>query len=361
VRNLGADVPLPWTFTPTLTLGGEDEGPQSFFQIGPASVTTDPAGNIYILDRGNHRIVIFDDAGNHLRTLGRQGGGPGEFQMYPNTITVAADGSINVLDMGKQGLVRFAADGSVLPTRRVEATFPRGYAFMGEKLLLHTDAFGADAENPHERITSMGAEGDTATIVAFPVPPSRPVDFGCVKIGGMPLIFAPSIAWTTADSRLLVSFGADYAIDLYDGGRRTSSIRRNLPPRPATRELAMREAGDDFKITFGSGGECKVPAEKVVSEQGFAEFLPAIKRIKTAPDGTFWVQRFAVKGENAPVDLFSPDGEYLGTLAAGAPFPAAFLPDGRVAAIEKDELDVERVVVYRVGRGEAHAPALPAR
>src|SRR5690625_4437409 len=102
VTNRGADFTRDWPFTPTLTLGGEDEGPESFFGIGPTNIAADHTGNLYIMDSGNHRIVIFDEAGNHLRTLGRQGSGPGEFQMWPQGITVAADGTINVYDYGKR-------------------------------------------------------------------------------------------------------------------------------------------------------------------------------------------------------------------------------------------------------------------
>jgi hypothetical protein len=31
--NLAPDTPLNWTFTPTLTLGGEQEGPESFYSV----------------------------------------------------------------------------------------------------------------------------------------------------------------------------------------------------------------------------------------------------------------------------------------------------------------------------------------
>lgn len=128
IDNRGPDLPLPWAFTPTLTLGGEDEGPESFFQLGQTSVAADMDGNLYIMDAGNHRIVVFDEAGNLLRTLGRKGGGPGEFQMWPRGITIANDGSINVFDAGKRGLVRFAADGAPLQTRRIERGRISAYA-----------------------------------------------------------------------------------------------------------------------------------------------------------------------------------------------------------------------------------------
>lgn len=49
------------------------------------------------------------------------------------------------------------------------------------------------------------------------------------------------------------------------------------------------------------------------------------------------------------IDLLTPDGRYLGTFAAEATtMPSAFGPDGLVAFVERDELDVPTVVVRRL-------------
>lgn len=348
ITNHGADFLLDWTFTPTLTLGGEDEGPEAFFNIGLSSVAADADGNLYIMDAGNHRIVIFDEAGNHLRTLGRQGGGPGEFQMWPSGITIAHDRSINVYDIGKQGLVRFDPAGNPLQTRRIEGGQIRSYALLSDGIAIHVDHHFDSVAS--DRIQTITDAGDTTTIISVARPPLKPVDFGCVRISGMATIFAPSLQWDALDDQIFINPAADYVIDLYDGARLAASIRRDLPPRPATRELALRQVGEDFKVGLGAAGECKVPAARVVEEQGIADVIPAISRIRVAPNGTIWVQRYAIRGEIAPIDIFSPDGEYLGTLPEGAPFPAAFLPEDRIAAIEKDEFDLQRVVVYHIDR-----------
>ncbi len=73
VINRGADRPLAGTFTPRLTLGGKDEGPESFFRVGRGRAGVDAAGNIYVLDFDAKRVVIFDSTGKHLRSLGREG------------------------------------------------------------------------------------------------------------------------------------------------------------------------------------------------------------------------------------------------------------------------------------------------
>ncbi len=58
-----------------------DEGMNSIEQAFyiPADIEIDKQGNVYILDRGNNRIQVFDSMGNYMRTIGRAGKGPGDF------------------------------------------------------------------------------------------------------------------------------------------------------------------------------------------------------------------------------------------------------------------------------------------
>ena len=66
-------------------------------------------------------------------------------------------------------------------------------------------------------------------------------------------------------------------------------------------------------------------------------------------DGHIWVLR---RGDDpvsdGPIDVLTPDGRYPGSYPAGATtLPDAFGPDG-LAFIERNELDVETVVVRRL-------------
>ncbi len=63
----------------------------------PEDLAVDKAGNIYILDSGNHRIQKFSPDLKYLMTFGRKGQGPGEFN-YPRSLDVDSEGNIYVLD-----------------------------------------------------------------------------------------------------------------------------------------------------------------------------------------------------------------------------------------------------------------------
>jgi DNA-binding beta-propeller fold protein YncE len=71
---------------------------------GPANVTVDASnGDIYIADGyGNHRIVVFDANGSYLRQWGSRGTGPGQFGAtgggHPHCVVQAVDGLLYVCD-----------------------------------------------------------------------------------------------------------------------------------------------------------------------------------------------------------------------------------------------------------------------
>jgi DNA-binding beta-propeller fold protein YncE len=71
---------------------------------GPANVSVDPAnGDIYIADGyGNHRVVVFDKTGRFLRQWGSTGTGPGQFGAtgggHPHCVVQSPEGLLYVCD-----------------------------------------------------------------------------------------------------------------------------------------------------------------------------------------------------------------------------------------------------------------------
>lgn len=355
VWNRGADLPLDWSFEPQFRIGGEDKGPESFFQLRPGTIRADADGNLYIFDMGNSRIVVFDPEGKHLRTFGRQGGGPGEILRPGGGIAIEPDGSVSVFDFGKVGFVRFDADGRPLDEWRIGAYPDRGrYEFVDGGILFQASVFNETRDGLDNHLILMTEPDDSTILAHFPPQPVRPVTFAScgISIGGMPKLFAPAPIWAARGGRVATNVRAEYVIDLYEVDRVVASVRRDLVPRPATQALARREfdeGGWRIGILGAPGGGCTVPVDEVIAEQGVADVIPTIGEIAIAPDGTLWVRRRVSRGEEAPIDIISPDGVYLGTLPPGTPFPSDFLPDGRIAVLEEDELEVQYVVVYRVG------------
>jgi hypothetical protein len=84
----------------------------------------DPAGNTYISDGYiNSRVAKFDKDGNWVRSWGEPGSGPGQFNT-PHSIAVDANGNVYVADRGNRRIQVFDGDGKVL--RQITIDVPVG-------------------------------------------------------------------------------------------------------------------------------------------------------------------------------------------------------------------------------------------
>jgi hypothetical protein len=105
VTHLGPIGPLFTCGTFLTTWGSFGTGDGQF--NSPVGVAVGPAGNVYVVDQGNHRIQKFDNTGTFLTTWGSKGTGDGQFEV---PWAVAVDGSGNV----------FVTDGEESPVQRVQ-------------------------------------------------------------------------------------------------------------------------------------------------------------------------------------------------------------------------------------------------
>ncbi len=78
-------------------------------QIGNAGV--DAQGNVYVLDTQLAQVQVFAPAGKHLRTLGREGEGPGEMRR-PVHFDVRPDGSVAVVQPFPGKIITLKPDGT---------------------------------------------------------------------------------------------------------------------------------------------------------------------------------------------------------------------------------------------------------
>ncbi|MGH7552736.1 MAG: 6-bladed beta-propeller, partial [Longimicrobiales bacterium] len=90
---------------------GKEEGESWEMLSNVQAVTFDRQNNLYVMDSGNFRVLVFDARGKFLRQVGKQGNGPGELT-FPLGIALAPDGNIVVADMGRGGFTIFKPDGS---------------------------------------------------------------------------------------------------------------------------------------------------------------------------------------------------------------------------------------------------------
>jgi hypothetical protein len=224
------------------------------------------------------------------------------------------------------------------------------------RLLFRTRHYrqGASGDGYRFRLSLIGV-ADTALIAETPVGSTfsassdgrgRPT---ARTLG--PTIFAPDLRWHAHSSGIAANSKAGYVVKVYAApGRLVRSIRRPGLGRPATRDDALAWAAANPIVLQREDAECQIPPDELVDKMGFADSVPAIADVALAPSGELGVRRWAPTAPSGPIDVHDETGVYVGTLPRESPFPLHFLPTGEPLFAERDENDVETLVVAVVRR-----------
>jgi hypothetical protein len=197
--------------------------------------------------------------------------------------------------------------------------------------------------------------------------PAREAGRGAGAALGAARAFEPQLySAVLPDGSLVLSDSTAYALKVIgpDGGVR-GVFRRPLRPRPVTaamqraereRRLAeLTSGGARLMMDRGGGaGPSAQQIEQMVRENlealQFYPELPVVAGLAAGWTGKIWVERTPASGNgNGPVDVLGTTGEYLGTIGPEGPqIPDAFGPNGLVAYVERDPLDVVSITVRRL-------------
>ncbi len=107
---------------------GQGEAPEAFW--GPRDVEVDSTGQVFVVDTGNKRVVIFDADGNFVTQFGSVGMALGQFD-EPVGITLNREDRVFIADTWNQRIQIFekGEDGNYLPVKEWEV-----YAWFGDSL-----------------------------------------------------------------------------------------------------------------------------------------------------------------------------------------------------------------------------------
>ena len=231
------------------------------------------------------------------------------------------------------------------------------------------------------RLALGGEEVEADTVVEAwqpPRPETDEPDLPDVQVGGRTVDIAAFVAQSAGPAQfeptLLVGVLPDggtvhsdssaYALKLTppDAGEVARIITRPLHPRPVTPEIEEvmtqrleeqreeRGVGQQKFIEIRGPGGTSQTMSYERPEPSFYPEIPVLADLATTWEGRIWVRREREELDGGgPIDVLSPDGRYVGTFPEDATeVPDAFGPDGLVAFIELDDLDVAHVVVRRL-------------
>jgi streptogramin lyase len=313
VANPGAgrwDSASAWRLVEEWRIGSaEGAGPEVFASI--ADVAVDAYERAFVLDRRANEVRVFDAAGQHVRTFGRKGQGPGEFK-DPIALALGPDGRLWVVDPGNGRFVVFDTAGRFLEThRRASSSYAMpwkgGFDTVGR---LYDHSFVWQRGGPVRHVlVRYGA--DLGPVDTVWLPSYRPAVFEIVgenTRSAYSVPFSPRLAWTF-DHQGYVWYGVTDRYRIYQrrlDGEIVRVIDKGFTPVPVTageREEAIAKL-ERFRRQGGKVDESRIPDTK-----------PAFSDLWVDDHGYLWVAPTVPPGSPRALDVFDPDGVYLGRLA----------------------------------------------
>ena len=332
------------------------EGPEEFLFERIVSVARDQDANLIVADAGWYQVRVFDAAGNHVRTMGGQGEGPGDFVNLGGAWPRAGGGVI-VVDAFLQRVSEYGPGGELERVAKLRdagspVTF-RSWGLAGPESLLGSATHpstpglspGEIARSPvlFVRHGLDGAIIDTVSRFPGEAGGVAGADGDVIHIMSLPFSAAPAAAGTT--DAVATTGGATYEILLFDlGGTLRRIVRLATAPPDRTEEHLLALVPDDRMRALYE--QLPLPAA-----------LPGYVKLVFADTGELWAQRYLVTGTPlSQWDVFHPDGQYLGRVEIPASFRVHAVSDGQLLGVQVDELEVERVQLRDLIRDGAPQP-----
>jgi hypothetical protein len=314
-----------------------DEKNESYFLPGWVTICIDDQGKIYACDAGNRRVQVYDRNGVFVRTLGRQGQGPGEYA-YPSSVHIDDAGNIYV--RSSRSLVVFGPDGLFIKNVPLK-TFLSALILGPGGTIVGTTQPNPKAEGgPKNELVQLSPDGDLqrkiAQFPAYGVSKGQLLDHWYT--GG--ISFCPQ----SKDS-LFYGFSLEYEIHAVDSEGRMllafSKAEKAQEIKTEERDLT-REKG----IYAWSGmGDPKT------ADLGMPDHRPFFWDFLSDDLGRLYVVRFRPITEKdiaaRDIDVFSKDGLYLYRLAW--PFIPEVIKGGFLYEVRQDEdAGLTRIIRHRI-------------
>jgi hypothetical protein len=367
---------------------GEDTGAEEYLFGEVSELAVDRDGSIFIFDRQAPALRKYDANGRFVRTFGRSGQGPGEYR-NAGGLALLRDGRVLLWDGANWRFNVYAPDGAVLPAWPTPSGTAGGSIGTSRALMVDTsgrivylnrtlfsrepglrnsrrvwiryrddgtplDTIDAPSFlDPSAALTATSSSGRSSTSTSVPYHPQRRQamsPFGHL-VSGLP---------------------SRYAFEIHRDGGAVTSVRREVPPTPVTRQErdsarnAVIERMRQVNPSWSWNGP-EIPRNK-----------PAYEQLYTGDDGRIWVALVAEQSEGGPFrammgggaggppgvqqrpatarpeprpalyDVYEPDGTYLGQVRVPAGFRSFVRRGNHVWGVEIGDDDVPRVARYRI-------------
>ena len=344
-------------FIPELTID-ETFLPENTFFESAFNIKCDKDGYVYICDYKANNIKIFDSSGRFIKTIGKEGQGPGEFNR-PYDIAVT-DERLIIWDIGNRRLDALTKDGEFIKSMPISIydgwpqmirSLPNGdIAIASEKPYFgqsdkpqdySIDIYSPDLEKKKRIYTQQIWRNK------YVIKENRATN--------VPIPFSPRVYWDVSPTgKIVIGYSKNYEIKIYGiDGEKISSFSHAYTPEKITNEDKKR-----FFASIGSfsGGEGKQGADDfIVKNTEFPKFKPAFQQIKVDSEGNILVMCYK-KNRNEEglfFDAFDSRGNFLGNVQINGEirFPYYSVIRNRIFWRQKtDDKGLIKIFKYRISK-----------
>jgi len=320
---------------------GVADAPEEAMLAGTSSVVVDADGVVYLLDRGNHRLVAFNPDGSVRWSQGREGEGPGEFQNAFGLVP-GPENDLLVVNQSGQRWERWSYDGELLAS--YDAGRIEGAGFFLSPLGFHNDqpiaSSSAMNEEP-QRFMRVNLDALAVVDTLF----ARPLGFE------LPEFFGYGVSTRLEGDRLWVADGTSYVLEEYTlDGRLVRQIERTdesglLPPGMYAGEQSARMSTfSRLSTPLRLGDHLLVHSYWPTNLTDPDAHVRRQAREQDVPEVTY----------DAALDLFTAEGQLRGRIhyqdmqTAAIGRPMAVGPDGKLYTTTADPFPQVRRYAVRI-------------
>lgn len=295
-----------------------------------------PNGNYLVLDEQAHEIMVFSPEGLLVRTIGREGAGPGEIN-GASELEVTEDGQIWVVDYGNLRITRWDSDGELLGSKRLgdllgsSPGWPHELVINEAGVFLKTSQFMAG-----QPIQVFQLDGDltgiTDTLAVFvPTDEGPSCHFCAISVSPSGRVYGP-----VGDTSAVVS-------ELGRGGGQVSTVQLEGVP-------AARRSEEELDRLRDAMGRFPIPEGVTVPEPQFSPFKPRFGRhaIGFGSDGAMWLAPKVEHGASTTFYRFDLAGRYMASEAVDEYLDGFKLRGSKLMGIGETEFGEPVLRVYEV-------------
>ena len=343
---------------PTLSLGtAEGDGPDILFRVLHAARLSD--GSVAVLDGSSGEIRVFGETGEHLRSMGRRGEGPGEFR-GPWLFWVLPGDTLWASDYTPWRFNVFSVDGafdrSVQPRDFSLWVGVRGGVLDGGTSINVTQAppgAGGSASGAAVNFLVI-AHGPDGTVLDTleTLPGGSLVSLPDSDWGGfLPPLFDPSSLVAAGSSTIAMTTAREPEVRLLDEELQLRHLVRWSEPDREVTDSHVKAYREEYIDQFGGPGSQGWSAGNdayVSDRRPVAELFPTASDLTIGRDGRIWLKRYERPREEASWMAFNANGDFschfrpvpeLTPFECGADY---------LLGLQRDGLGVERVVMYEL-------------